>query len=281
MIMPKVEVRCPNCSKIGNIEVSKKLVDDEKKGLIAVNVAKKTLCEHSFIAYIDKNLIVRNYFTPDFEIDVTLKASVSNKKDKRIPDKEEMDLELIKINLPTPLITYIFRVMLLKKKITVVSDISHLSSHFVKFFNFITQNSFKINIEFIDRAKFDKNEEKYENDVIFRKAENGTVINYKFRFMVPDLEEPRILNEIKKWVLRFKEDPELTSSVIFLKNELSMFHDICHNVIQQYNKDKSRLSSLKRFRKFLDSNHEKEFADNYILLITNTLKNYFNIDINA
>jgi hypothetical protein len=278
--MPKVELRCPNCSKIGNIEVSKELVENVKKGLIAVNVAKDTLCDHSFIAYVDKNLIVRNYFTPDFEVDVTLKTPVPRKKEKRIPNKEEMDLELIKINLPIPLLTYIFRVMLLKKKMTVVSDISHLSSHFIRFFDYITENSFKIGIEFIDPSKFDKNEEKYENDVIFRKVENGTVINYKFRFMVPDLEEPRILNEIKKWVLRFKEDHELTSSVILLKNELSMFYDICRYVIQQYNKDKSQLSSLKRFRKLLNSNYEKEYTDNYILLIANTLKNYFSIDIN-
>ncbi|MGV9172023.1 MAG: hypothetical protein ACOC35_05595, partial [Promethearchaeia archaeon] len=65
--MPKIEIRCPICRKKGEVEVP-----DVKsgKGLMAINVEEGLICEHNFIAYIDKNLNIRDRYVADFQIQI-------------------------------------------------------------------------------------------------------------------------------------------------------------------------------------------------------------------
>ncbi|MFX1394960.1 MAG: hypothetical protein ACFFAH_15510, partial [Promethearchaeota archaeon] len=65
--MNKVQINCPICSKTGSIEISHNILKDSLRGLLAINIAKDIICSHSFIAYIDKNLNVRDYFVADFQ----------------------------------------------------------------------------------------------------------------------------------------------------------------------------------------------------------------------
>ena len=56
--MVKIEIRCPKCSKRNKIEVSEEEVKNTTRGLYAVNVSEGIICEHSFVAYLDKNLVL-------------------------------------------------------------------------------------------------------------------------------------------------------------------------------------------------------------------------------
>ena len=67
--MAKIEVRCPVCSNWDNIEISDDATKNVAKGLLAVHLAAGMICEHGFIAYVDKNLIVRDCLIADFNIE--------------------------------------------------------------------------------------------------------------------------------------------------------------------------------------------------------------------
>ncbi|MHA1487210.1 MAG: hypothetical protein ACTSSC_08555, partial [Promethearchaeota archaeon] len=60
--MKKLEVRCPSCSSRGYIEISEEEVEKAARGVFAVNISEGIVCDHSFVAYIDKNLSVRDTF---------------------------------------------------------------------------------------------------------------------------------------------------------------------------------------------------------------------------
>ena len=70
MDITNVEVRCPICSEKGMIEVDKDELKTIERGLLAINVAQGSICDHTFIAYIDKNLNVRDCYIADFQIEV-------------------------------------------------------------------------------------------------------------------------------------------------------------------------------------------------------------------
>jgi len=63
-------VRCPICSETAEIEVSKKELGKASRGLLSIGIPEDLVCEHSFITYVDRNFKVRDYFVPDFEINL-------------------------------------------------------------------------------------------------------------------------------------------------------------------------------------------------------------------
>ena len=71
-----VNVRCPICSETAEIEVAKKELGKASRGLLSVSIPENLVCEHSFITYIDRNFKVRDYFVPDFEINLRGLGSV-------------------------------------------------------------------------------------------------------------------------------------------------------------------------------------------------------------
>ncbi len=65
--MSKMQIICPSCAKNGYIEVSEKDIKGTSRGVLAVNIAENILCSHTFIVYVDKNLMIRDYFLVDFQ----------------------------------------------------------------------------------------------------------------------------------------------------------------------------------------------------------------------
>jgi hypothetical protein len=55
--MKKLEVRCPSCSNRGYIEVPEEEVVKAARGVFAVNVLEGVICEHSFVAYVERILL--------------------------------------------------------------------------------------------------------------------------------------------------------------------------------------------------------------------------------
>ena len=80
--MKKLEVRCPSCSNIGYIEISEEEVEKAARGIFAVNISEGIACEHSFVAYIDKNLSVRDTFIADFQLELPEISSPRAKEHK-------------------------------------------------------------------------------------------------------------------------------------------------------------------------------------------------------
>lgn len=65
-IYKKIQIICPRCSKKDFLKVPEKIIDQSKQ-LTTVSLPAGLICQHSFQAFIDKNLKVRGYQTVDFE----------------------------------------------------------------------------------------------------------------------------------------------------------------------------------------------------------------------
>jgi len=61
-----VLIRCPSCKASRKLRIPVKIINQSKQ-LTTVSIPLGLNCEHSFQAFIDKNMVVRGYQTVDFE----------------------------------------------------------------------------------------------------------------------------------------------------------------------------------------------------------------------
>ena len=250
--MPSVEVRCPSCSKMGKIEISEDLMKNVSRGLIAVNVSAESICSHSFNAYIDKNLIVRDYFIPDFQVQIPeteLEEAIRNKK---IPGIDLIDLDLIKLNLIPIVLASILRAVFFKRKIVIIINHKFMQSHIFNFFEYITQNSFKAFIKILSKDSYNNNKENYEDFIIF---EGRNINNDKDNIL-----EPKTLIYENKIIDQFISESKSTLSLVLLKNEI-----------------KSTFIMARGVSDFINGYEYKEKLGTKV--ITDYLKNYYGFKI--
>jgi len=269
--MPYVEVRCPSCSKIGKIEISETEIKSISRGLLTVNVAAATICPHSFVAYVDKNLQVRDYFTADFKIELPETELDKALKEKEIPGIDIIDMDLIKLNLTPSLLAYITRAIVFKRKIVLILGHKYLYNHILNLFEYITQNSFKVNLTIISKDEYYSKNEQYNDFIIL---EGINIINDKDKIM-----EPKNLYVENKLIERFLSESKSTLSLALLKNEIKKTYVLAKSIsdfIKSY-RQKEKLSSkiiidyLKDAHGFkTQKDHKKYF--NWLLEIT---KEYF------
>jgi len=131
--MAKLEIRCPVCTKWEYIEILEDATKNVKKGLLAVNIAPGMVCDHSFIAYVDKNLIVRDCFIADFKIEAP-ETEISQKNEKNaFLDAGSLNFDLIKLNIPEKLMVSIFRGIFLGRKIILISKDQFIHDQIINF----------------------------------------------------------------------------------------------------------------------------------------------------
>ena len=144
--MKKLEVRCPSCSSRGYIEVSEQEVEKAARGVFAVNVSEGIVCEHSFVAYIDKNLSVRDTFIADFQLELPEISPPLVKEPVTSSQLESIDVSLIKLNLTASLLVNIIRAIFFKRKVLILTDQKFMIDQIHNFFDYITKNSFEASI---------------------------------------------------------------------------------------------------------------------------------------
>ena len=266
-----VEVRCPSCSKMGKIEISEDLMKNISRGLIAVNVAADSICPHSFNAYIDKNLIVRDYFIPDFQIQIPeteLEEAIRNKK---IPGIDLIDLDLIKLNLIPIVLASILRAVFFKRKFVLIINHKFLQNHILNFFEYITQNSFKAYITILSKDVYSRNIENYKDYIIF---EGKNIIND-----IDKILEPKTLNFENKIIKQFIGGSKSTLSLALLKNEIKSTFIMARGVsdfIKGYeNKEKLGTKAITDYLKdFYGFKIQKDYK-NYINWLLKIANEYF------
>lgn len=131
--MPTVKIECPICDKKGTIEVSEEIMKNVSRGLLAINISDGIVCSHSFIAYIDINFEVRDYFTTDFQVEIPEITPAEKIQASKIPSKEILDIDLIRLNISSTLLKYILKSIFSKQKIILLSNQQFLYEH-VEFF---------------------------------------------------------------------------------------------------------------------------------------------------
>jgi hypothetical protein len=255
--MARIQIGCPSCAQNGMIEVSEEAVKNVSRGLLAVNIAAHTICDHSFIVYVDKNLHVRDYFVADFQIEIPdLPVLPAQKiKETKLPSKEIVDIDLIKLNMPAMLLTYVLKSIFSKQKIVLISDQEFLKNHINNFFNYITKDTFDIDVAILTPNNYNQNKKQYKDCMIFEG--NKIVKNMK-----------KLINPKKLWVEkhivhRFLTEPELGYSYIILKNEVQKAFELSKAIVE----------AVKESRK----DGEKE----NVLKITGEVEDYYKIKIGS
>jgi hypothetical protein len=268
-IMVKLEVRCPTCSKRGNIEVSEEEVKNSTRGLFAVNIPEDIVCSHSFIAYVDKNLTVRDTYTADFQIELpAFESKEEEGVDSSITDL--IDVSLIKLNLTVSNLAHIFRSMIFKNKVLFISDQDFLFNKIAQFFDYITQDSYNLNIEFINNRNFKS--EIFKDYVILKGSE---ILNDP-----QELFNKKKLNVEKTIAQRFISEYEAVNSLNILKNELKKTYELSNSIlekVQKLKKDKKIYS--RQIIEHLEKVHNVKISIPYLDFLFEIVENYFEVEI--
>ena len=274
--MPKIQIRCPICEQQDYIEVSEVMFKNISRGIVAVNIANNIICEHTFIVYIDKNLDVRDYFTADFQIEIPEITPKTKLEKEIIPEKESLDGDIIKINLPAIMITYVLKSIFAKQKILILFDQKFLYKHILNFFKYITENYFETNIAIESVEDYKLNKKKYKSYMIF---ENNEIVQNLQKII-----DPKKLKIEKQIVNNFLTEQTSSLGLIYIKNEVfkayklaQFIADYINNQIQIKKENREKIEEKVLVVNFLDDlvNKEKGFS----LKISNELEKKFDIKI--
>jgi hypothetical protein len=267
--MVKVEIHCPECSKRGKLEVEENFIIQSKRGVSAINVAEDLICKHSFIAYIDKNLNVRDCFITDFTIELP-QIEVEQITVDKIPDKDTIDVYLLTLNLNALSLTNILRACFFKKKILVLNEFSLLNPHIMNFFKFIFQDTFDTDISIEQEKNYKKDKKKYKAYIVIGKDK---IIKDKEKVLAK-------LTKIERTIVqKFLAEQDPQTSLIILKNEISKAYKLSKDV-ELYLKDYDKTSELipKLISNFLTEKYNQKISELYLRFLIKIVQYYSEVD---
>lgn len=210
--METIKIQCPLCYKKGFIEIEERLVKTSQRGITAFNVLEHLICDHSFVAYIDKNLMVRDCFIVDFTIELPQFIMDGPSQESEIPDEKMINLYLILLNFNASWVARILRCCFYRAKFVIINDLNFLTSHIINLFEFIFQNAFEINVTIMSSEDYKKYKKNYNDYVILDKDK---VLNDKKKIL-----KTRSLKIENKIVQNFLNEIDQKTSLIILKNDV-------------------------------------------------------------
>jgi hypothetical protein len=268
--MKKIEVRCPSCPSRGFIEVSEVEVEKAKRGVFAVNVSEGIICEHSFVAYIDKNFMVRDTFITDFQLEL---PEIIPKKSIEPKDSAQLDsinVSIVKLNLPASLIAYIIRAILHKRKIVLIFDQQFMFDDVRRFFDYITRNSFET--EFVIISEDQYNSESYNDYIVFNrrdviKDDDGII-------------DVKKLGVERALVQKFFGEYEPIPSLIYLQNGLQKAYELSETIVDIVKglKKKEKVYS-KKIIEDISKIHNVKIQLKYLDFLFEIVENYFKVEV--
>ena len=269
--MARIEIRCPICSKWDHIEISDDATKNVSKGLLAINIAAGMICEHSFIAYVDKNLIVRDCLVADFKIELPEGETSERTEDLIIPETDIIKFDLIKLNIPDTLMTYVFRAIFLGKKSLILSDQEFLYNYIINFFQYITQNSFEYDLKIISEMDYKKNKNEFEDYLIFK---NREVIRDKNKVI-----NPKGLEIERSIVQKFVAEYDLMAGLIILRNEINKAYEFSNSILKFIENYKGKPLTSKIIINHLSEKHNEKIVMPYLTFLIDIVSHYFKADI--
>ena len=240
------------------------------RGVFAVNISEGIACEHSFVAYIDKNLTIRDTFIADFQLELPEISSTQDKEPETSPQLESININLIKLNLTTTLLVNIIRAIFFKKKVLILTDQAFMDGQIHKFFDYITKNSFEASI-------LVKSEEQYQtesfNNYIVLKSNQILQDN-------DDILNPKQISIERSLVRKFLEEYELIPSAIYLHNGIQKTYELSKTIVE-------RVKNLKKKEKLISNNVIEEIAKvhnvkiqlTYLDFLYVIVENYFGVNV--
>ena len=268
--MVKVEIRCPKCSKRNKIEVSEEEVKNTTRGLYAVNVSEGIICDHSFIAYLDKNLVVRDTFIADFQITLPEISETPKEKEEEPKLTEKIDVDLIKINLTASTIAFILRAMLFKKKIIIISDKEFLGEHLMNLFKFVNTDAFDIDMLMVHNDQY--NASNFGDHIAIQGIE---IIKDKDKII-----DPKKIKVERTITQAFLNEMDPTSSIMLLRREIKQIYDLSSSIadIARNLKENEKLYS-KTLIEDLRKRHNIKVQMPYLDFLIEVAEHYFDVKV--
>jgi len=268
----KVEVRCPACKSIGKITVDQQLIDQSVRGLTAVTIASNLICEHAFVAYVDKNRDIRDYILCDFLIDIPEIELKLDSKKPQIKSYEDFDVDIIKLNIYPSLLVNVLKGILFKKDILIILDNDFLRGYVQKFLLYITEGTFSHEVVLLSRKTYPKVKKEYKKFLIL---ENAKVIKDKDKIL-----NQKKLKFEKAIVQKFFEEKDPKSSLLIIINEIKKIFILSKKIVEFNNnlKNNQKIDSkmlLDHFKAELDL--KIQFP--YLRYLMEIVKSYFQVDI--
>jgi hypothetical protein len=268
--MKKLEVRCPSCSNRGYIEVSEEEVVKAARGVFAVNVLEGVICEHSFVAYVDKNFAVRDTFIADFQLEIPDEVPEQEIGPDIAQQLDLIDVGLIKLNFSATLLTHVLRSLLFKKKIFLLFNQSYMVDNIYKFIEYITLNSFKVDILVISGEQY--NIYDIKDSIIL---DGNKVIKDD-----NDILKTKTLGVERSLVRKFLAEYEPKPSLIYLQNGIQKAYELSKTIVDIVN-------NLKKKEKIYSKNvieeiariHDVRIQLPYLDFLYEIVGNYFEVKI--
>ena len=269
--MAKIDVRCPVCSEWKNVEIPDNAVEKSTKGLLTINITAGMICEHSFIVYVDKNLIVRDCFVADFKIEIPEEPLTDKAENGAVPAKYSFKLDLIKLNIPRGLMVHVFKSIFLKKKILIICDQEFLFPHINNFFTHVIKKYFEMDLSIISNKDYKKNKKNYKKHLIFM---NREIIRDKFGLIT----SKRL--EIEKSIIdKFFTEKDIEPSLIILRNEIKKAYDFSRIIKSFLDISIGTNLTSKMILNHLTKECDEKITMSYLLFLMDIAKYYFEADI--
>ncbi|MFX0033904.1 MAG: hypothetical protein ACFFAA_08360 [Promethearchaeota archaeon] len=269
--MARIQIRCPICSKWNHIEISNDATKNVTKGLLAINIAGGMVCDHSFIAYVDKNLTVRDCLVADFKIELPESTSSQRTEEQITAQTETIKFDLIKLNIPDMLMAYVFRAMFFGKKTIILSDQEFLYNHIVNFFKYIAQNSFEFELKMMSEMDYKQNKNEYEDYLVLK---NRDVVKDKEKLInLKELEMERSM------VQKFFAEYDLMAGLIILRNEIYKAYEFSKSILDFMESQKGKALTSKMFINHISEKHNEKIHMSYLTFLIDIVRNYFKVDI--
>jgi len=268
--MKKLEVRCPSCSNIGYIEISEEEVEKAARGIFAVNISEGIACEHSFVAYIDKFLSVRDTFIADFQLELPEISSPRVKEPETSSQLESIDVSLIKLNLIASLLVNIIRAIFFRRKVLVLTDQTFMIDQIHNFFDYITKNSFEASI--LVKSEEQYQIESYKDSIVLK---NNLILQDN-----DDILNPKKISFERALVRKFLEEYELIPSIIYLHEGIQKTYELSETIVNRVKKlkKKEKLISKKVIKEIAKVNNVKIQLP-YLDFLYEIVENYFGVKV--
>ncbi|MBY9007954.1 MAG: hypothetical protein KGD63_14530 [Candidatus Lokiarchaeota archaeon] len=267
----KVEVRCPSCEKIGFINMSNNEFTDVNRGLLAINITEKIICNHSFIIYVDKNLIVRDCFIADFHIKIPELESSEELDEDTILEVNKIDLVILKLNFSASLLAYILRCIFLNKKLVLLSNERFLYCHIKSIINYITIDNFNYTIEILQSNEFIQKMENYRDYIIL---EGNKIVQDKENII-----NKKILKVERTIIEKFLLEGDNLSSILLLRNEIEKAYKLAKSVEDFVKIHKEKNIQSKEILDYISKKYRIEITLNYLNFLIEIVENSFKIKV--
>jgi len=276
--LKRIQIICPQCGAAGFVHVSKSLIQNSTRGVSTINIPKNQVCEHNFIAYVDKNFAVRDYFVADVSLEDLAVATEGGNSQASSSKKKiaitESDYHQIRGIIGRKLFTYILHAIFLNSPLHLIYEKTEFFDQIVGVFEAITANAFEISLSIGTFRDYMTNKTDY----------NGVIVLDVASEMV--LEDEIGILKMKKYITEsemidksFKQSNPTTSFIV-MKNEIQKLYSLANIVklmLQEKSGNEGDKWSKKEIANQLEKRNNIKIPMKQLLFIFDIIEFNFNI----